>query len=142
MKSILFPFFTGPTIAPTVSPTVTAAITDQMIFGYDVGSTVGNVVVLICLILVILWLGLSMAYCISRGDPKTEARGRSKKSRRQKFEEYWGDVDESAHSTTGLNPSDHRGGSARDDDDSQHSTDMSFNGLMSIPLGGDGRRNK
>jgi hypothetical protein len=75
-----------------------------------------------------------MAYCISRGDQKTIQMNRSKKSRRQKFEEYWGDVDDSAHSTAALNQG------SMHDEESQHS-DLSFNGLMSIPLGGDGRRN-
>lgn len=108
-------------------------ITDKQIFGYDVGSTVGNIAVLVSLVLVIIWLGLSLAYCMSRGDPVPLHKGRAKKSRRQKFEEYWGDIEDSAHSTTGFNLQDR-------DEESQHSADLSFNGLMSIPLGGDGRR--
>lgn len=110
-----------------------------MIFGYDVGSTTGNIVVLVILILTILWLGLSMAYCISRKEQEIGIKGRARKSRRQKFEEYWGDIEDSAHSTTGLYMR------ARDDE-SQHSStaganmDLSMSGLMNIPLGGDGRK--
>jgi hypothetical protein len=95
-----------------------------MVFGFDVGSTFANITMLVALILVILWLGLSIAYCISRKVPEEGKKNRSKKSRRQKFEEYWGDVDDSStHSTSALN---------YDSNGSAHymETDVSHTGLM------------
>jgi hypothetical protein len=90
-----------PSVSPTVEPTSEAVITDRMIFGFDVGSTSANVFTLILLIIVILWLGLSIAYCITRKDSSSTAvkTGRNR-SRKQKFEEYWGDINDSAHSTS------------------------------------------
>jgi hypothetical protein len=115
---VFFPIIYVTRTAPSRFPSVTLStyvVTDRTIFGFDVGSTGGNIASLVLLILCILGLGLSMAYCISRGDQKTAHIVRAKKSRRQKFEEYWGDVDDSAHSTAALN----YGGSMHDEE-SQH----------------------
>ena len=86
-------------------PTSVSAITDQQIFGFDVGSRTANIFTLVVLIGAIIWLGLSIAYCITRkevSEMKLKAR-----NNKQKFEDYWGDVGDSIHSTTGLNESTH-----------------------------------
>jgi preprotein translocase subunit SecG len=75
-----------------------------MIFGFDVGSRFGNIMLLLTLLLVIVWLGVSIAYCVAKTSVEPRARAKPRKSRRQKFEEYWGDMDESARSTDAFNP--------------------------------------
>ena len=114
--------YSGPTRAPTLKPTqhptyVVISYTDKEIFGFDVGSRTGNLVTLIALVMVIIWLAVSTAFCITRqgSDPRLQKKKKnSKKSRRQKFEEYWGEMDESTNSTTAFNPSDsgHQGSSS------------------------------
>lgn len=106
----------GPTRAPTLKPTshptsVVITYSDKEIFGFDVGSRTGNLVTLTALVMVIIWLAVSTAFCITRqgNDPRLHSNKKKKnpkKSRRQKFEEYWGEMDESTNSTTGFNPSD------------------------------------
>lgn len=77
---------------------------------------------LIALVLVVIWLALSTAYCITRGYNNPRQHGRASqgrggggrgagstpgsKSRRQKFEEYWGEIDDSTNSVTSLRPGD------------------------------------
>jgi hypothetical protein len=105
--------------------------TDKEIFGFDVGSRAANIATLIALILVIIWLALSTAYCITRGSPPPRFNhhnvpsssvdrtrqsrdggrgpgrgggGGNDKSRRQKFEEYWGEMDSSTNSITPMHP--------------------------------------
>lgn len=114
---------------PTGSPSVAAkVVTDSMIFGFDVGSTTANIVTLVLFIIAVLWFGISIAYCISRKSVDEVNKNRQRKSRRQKFEEYWGDVDDSTHSTSALNNN-------SDEESSGHSSfDNSSNGLVNIPL--------
>ena len=59
---------------------------------------------LIALVLVIVWAALSMAYCVTRryNDP-TMGKKPVKKQPKQKFEEYWGEMDSTTNSTTALN---------------------------------------
>lgn len=105
--------------------------TDKEIFGFDVGSRAANIATLIALILVIIWLALSTAYCITRGSPparythhnvpsgsvdrtqqsrdgrgpgRNAGGGAGDKSRRQRFEEYWGEMDSSTNSITPMHP--------------------------------------
>lgn len=85
-------------------PTSKMGLTDEMIFGFDVGSRFGNIMLLLTLLLVIVWLGVSIAYCVAKTSVEPRARAKPRKSRRQKFEEYWGDMDESARSTDAFNP--------------------------------------
>jgi hypothetical protein len=96
---------------PTAHPTsIVITYTDKEIFGFDVGSRTGNLVTLTALVLVVIWLAVSTAFCITRKgtDPRLNKKKKNpKKSRRQKFEEYWGEMDESTNSTTAFNPSDH-----------------------------------
>lgn len=105
--------------------------TDKEIFGFDVGSRAANIATLIALILVIIWLALSTAYCITRGSPpprythhtltnnseRSNSSGRGNnnnnkgrgssggpdKSRRLKFED-WGEMDSSTNSVTPMHP--------------------------------------
>lgn len=120
-----------PTAWPTQYPTEMVIVyTDKEIFGFDVGSRAANIATLIALILVIIWLALSTAYCITRGSPpprfnhhnvpsgsvdrtrqNRDGRGPGRgsgggndKSRRQKFEEYWGEMDSSTNSVTPMHP--------------------------------------
>jgi hypothetical protein len=83
--------------------------TDKAIFGFDVGSRAANIAVLISLVAVIVWLAMSTAFCITRryNDPTIGGAKKQpivpKKNRKQKFEEYWGDMDDSTNSMTGFN---------------------------------------
>lgn len=68
--------------------------------------------VLIAIVFAIVWLGMSLAFCITRRqlDPLS-AHNRdnkpliAKKNKKQKFEEYWGEMDDTANSMTGLRES-------------------------------------
>jgi len=92
-----------PTMAPTATPTlVTVVLSEEQIFGFDVGSRAANVITLVALILLMVWLALSTAYCLTRRKPGNEKKI-VRKSRQQKFEEYWGEIDDTAHSSTALN---------------------------------------
>jgi hypothetical protein len=114
----------SPTPRKTQSPTqIEIILTDKEIFGFDVGSRAANIMTLIAMVLVIIWLALSTAYCITRGYNNPRLHGRApqsrtgggggggnggapgSKSRRQKFEEYWGEIDDSTNSVTSLRPS-------------------------------------
>jgi len=77
-------------------------MTDEEIFGFDVGSRAANVITLISLILLMVWLALSIAYCLTRKKPYKDQLA-ARKARQQKFEEYWGEVDDTAHSATAFN---------------------------------------
>ena len=77
-------------------------LTEEEIFGFDVGSRAANVITLIALILLMVWLALSTAYCLTRRKPNKDEKA-VRKTRQQKFEEYLGEIDDTAHSATALN---------------------------------------
>lgn len=122
----------SPTPRKTQHPTqIEIILTDKEIFGFDVGSRAANIMTLIAMVLVIIWLALSTAYCITRGYNNPRAHGRAmtgtgggrggpgggnSKSRRQKFEEYWGEMDESTSSVTSLRPSENAPKGASEED--------------------------
>lgn len=84
-------------------PSSVSSISDKEIFGFDVGSRTANIFTLVVLIGAIIWLGLSIAYCITRKEV-AELKPYAG-SNKQKFEDYWGDVGDSIHSMSGLNES-------------------------------------
>jgi len=99
-----------PTRRPSPSPTqIEIILSDKEIFGFDVGSRAANIMTLVAMVLVIIWLALSTAYCITRGynNPRYgRARPPSRRSRREQLEQYWSEVDESTSSVTPMNPGD------------------------------------
>eukprot|EP00607_Mallomonas_marina_P007290 CAMPEP_0182418074 /NCGR_PEP_ID=MMETSP1167-20130531/2532_1 /TAXON_ID=2988 /ORGANISM="Mallomonas Sp, Strain CCMP3275" /LENGTH=338 /DNA_ID=CAMNT_0024592057 /DNA_START=1 /DNA_END=1017 /DNA_ORIENTATION=- len=92
-----------PSGIPSLEPTqLVKILTEEQIFGFDVGSRAANIITLIALLLLMIWLALSTAYCLTRNKAKDE-RKVARKTRQQKFEEYWGEVDDTAHSSTAFN---------------------------------------